>query len=203
MLLRCKWPFGPFAFSKLIDRLITTKNTTVTSLRRPCSIGSQHDAVRYAELGRRQISVNTRRRQLSSDICCPSCGTIPDTRYEMLFQRALSRLNLPRGTNNFKKWGIKGKLKSRNPAACRCCCQSTGQTDGRMDTVPLPRRSIIIIISIPSPLTFFCKILPTAAFLFLLRTDSTDCFPILLSIPVYYFLVFFTVFHFLVVGSVR
>ena len=191
ILLRCKWPFGPFAFSKLIDRLITTKNTTVTSLRRPSCIGSQHDAVRYAELGRRQTDIREYAAPAAIErYLLPAPKLRHDTRYEMLFQRALSRLNLPRGTNNFNKWEIKGKLKSRNPAACRCCCQSTGQTDGRMDTIPLPRRSIIISISIPSPLTFFCKILPTAAFLFLLRTDSTDCFPILLSIPVYYFLVF-------------
>jgi len=34
-------------------------------------------------------------------------------------------------------------------------------------------------------------------------TDSPDCLPILLSIPVFYFLFFFGFFHFSVVGSVR
>ena len=43
------------------------------------------------------------------------------------------------------------------------------------------------------------------AFLFFFRadfTDSPDCLPILLSIPVFYFVVFLF-FHFLVLGSVR
>jgi len=50
------------------------------------------------------------------------------------------------------------------------------------------------------------QILFTAAFLFFFGTDSTDspdCLPILLSIPGFYFLVFFLFLHFLVVGSVR
>ena len=47
--------------------------------------------------------------------------------------------------------------------------------------------------------------LPTVAFLFFFRTDSTyspDCLPILLSIRVFYFFVFVFC-HFLIVGSVR
>ena len=69
----------------------------------------------------------------------------------------------------------------------------------------------LIIISIPPhPLTFsfqasnlpFLQILPTVAFL--IFTDSPDCLPILLGISVnFYFFSFFSVFHFLVVGSVR
>ena len=52
----------------------------------------------------------------------------------------------------------------------------------------------------------FLQIIPTVAFLFFFRTDSMDspdCLPTLLSISVFYFLVFFMFFHFLVVGSVR
>jgi len=73
----------------------------------------------------------------------------------------------------------------------------------------------LIIISIPSPMTLsfqaqnllFLQILPTVAFLFFSRTDSTDspdCLLIglLLSISVFYFLVF-SVFHIFVVGCVR
>ena len=68
---------------------------------------------------------------------------------------------------------------------------------------------ILIIISIPSPLTLsfqaynfpFLHILLTVAFLFFFRTDSTDsadCLPMLLSIPVsvFCFLVFFCFPHF-------
>ena len=61
---------------------------------------------------------------------------------------------------------------------------------------------LIISISISSPLTLsfqalnlpFLQILPTVAFLFFFRTDSTDspnCLLLLLSISVFYFLVFF------------
>ena len=63
---------------------------------------------------------------------------------------------------------------------------------------------ILINISIPSAPTLsfpvlkqnipFLQILPAAAFLFFFRTDSADCLPIHLNI---------SVFHFLVVGSVR
>ena len=57
---------------------------------------------------------------------------------------------------------------------------------------------IIIIISIPLPLTLsfrawnlpFLQILPTVDFLFFSRTDSADSTAILLSIPVFYFVVF-------------
>ena len=62
---------------------------------------------------------------------------------------------------------------------------------------------ILIIISIPSPLTL--QILPTAAFPFFFRTDSTDfpaCLLLLLSISVFYFFSF-CCFTLLVVGSVR
>ena len=51
----------------------------------------------------------------------------------------------------------------------------------------------------------FLQIIPTITFLFFFRTDSTDspdCLPILLSISVFHFLVF-SVFHVLVVNSVR
>ena len=69
---------------------------------------------------------------------------------------------------------------------------------------------ILIIISIQSPHTLsfqlpFLQILPIVAFLFFFRTDYTDspdCLAILLSLSVFYFLVFMF-FHFLVVGSVR
>ena len=69
---------------------------------------------------------------------------------------------------------------------------------------------ILIIISIQSPLTLlfqlpFLQILPTVAILFFFRTDYTDspdCLAILLSLSVFYFLVFMF-YHFLVVGSVR
>jgi len=44
----------------------------------------------------------------------------------------------------------------------------------------------------------FLQILPTVAFHFFSRTDSPDCLPILLSISVFYFLLF-SIFHFLVV----
>ena len=71
---------------------------------------------------------------------------------------------------------------------------------------------ILIITSIPSPLTlsfqaqklFFMQILPTVAYFFFFRTDSMDfpdCLPILLSMPIFHFLVF--LFPLLVVGSVR
>ena len=72
---------------------------------------------------------------------------------------------------------------------------------------------ILIIISTLSPSHSFIpgvsfqQILPIVAFLFFFGTDSTDspdCLPIglLLSISVYYFLVFLY-FHFLVVSFVR
>ena len=61
---------------------------------------------------------------------------------------------------------------------------------------------ILIIISIPSPLTLsfqaynlpFLQILPTVAFFFFFRIDCTDspnCLPTLLSICVFYFFIFF------------
>ena len=69
-------------------------------------------------------------------------------------------------------------------------------------TVILLLTVVLIIISSPSPLTLsfqaqnlpFLRILPTAAFLFFFRTDymdPPDCLLILLSISVFYFLVFF------------
>jgi len=63
---------------------------------------------------------------------------------------------------------------------------------------------ILIIISIPSPLTL--QILPTAAFPFFFRTDSTDfpaCLLLLLSISVFFYFFSFCCFTLLVVGSVR
>jgi len=73
---------------------------------------------------------------------------------------------------------------------------------------------LIIIISIPSPPhsfvpaqnIHFLQILPTVASFFFLETDhmdSPDCLLTLLSISVFYVLVFFLFFRFLVVGSVR
>jgi len=56
---------------------------------------------------------------------------------------------------------------------------------------------ILIIISIPSPLTL--QILPTAAFPFFFRTDSTDfpaCLLLLLSISVFFTFLVFAVLHF-------
>ena len=64
-------------------------------------------------------------------------------------------------------------------------------------TVVMLPTFILIIISIPSPLTLFnpglnlpfLQILPTIAFLFFFRTDSTDspdCLLLLLSISVFY-----------------
>ena len=58
---------------------------------------------------------------------------------------------------------------------------------------------------IPGLIPFFLQILPTVAFLFFFRTDSRDspdCLPILLSISVFYILVFLFP-TFLIVGSVR
>ena len=72
---------------------------------------------------------------------------------------------------------------------------------------------VLIIISIPPPSlfhhvlkTFFLQILPTVAYLFFFRTDSTDsadCLPVLLGISVFFYFLVFLSFHFLVVGSVR
>jgi len=55
--------------------------------------------------------------------------------------------------------------------------------------IPSPPHSFITGLDVP-----FLLILPTVAFLFFVKTDSTDspdCLPILLSISVFHFLVFF------------
>ena len=84
------------------------------------------------------------------------------------------------------------------------------------NTYCTPQDPILIIIGIPSPTHsfthrlksfLFLQILPTAAFPFLLQ-DSLYGFPRLFivtseHIRLFYFLVFFSVFTFLVVGSVR
>ena len=72
---------------------------------------------------------------------------------------------------------------------------------------------VLIIISIPSPSlfhhmlkTFFLQILPTVAFLFFFGTDYMDsphCLLTLLSLSVFFYFLVFSVFYFLVVGSVR
>jgi len=83
-----------------------------------------------------------------------------------------------------------------------------------VDTVVMLLTFILIIISIPSTphsfipglKPFFLQIIPTVAFLFFFGTDymdSPDCLLTLLSLSVFLLFSFFSVFHFLVVGSVR